>query len=90
MIKIQLICLGKGKNYSIKFFRKSDQFRIFYKMMYLKWEKVYETYYMKDPLFNWGVIEMSDDLLHKDNYNKLKLNVGIILNQGSTLLLKRL
>ena len=37
-------------------------------MIHLKWEKVLETYYMKDTLYpNWGVIEMSDDLLYKDN-----------------------
>ena len=37
-------------------------------MMYEKGEKVIETYYIKDNLNpNWNVIEISDDLLYKDN-----------------------
>ena len=51
-----------------KFFSKSDPFLIFYKMMYEKWEKVLESYYIKGNLNPiWKVIEISDDLLYKEN-----------------------
>ena len=37
-------------------------------MMYEKWEKVLKTDYIKDNLNpRWNVIEISDDLLYKDN-----------------------
>ena len=50
------------------FFSKSDPFLIFYKMMYEKWEKVLETYYIENNLNpKWDVIEISDDLLYRDN-----------------------
>ena len=59
----------KGENLlDTKFFSKSDPFLIFYKMMYEKWEKVLKTDYIKDTLNpTWYVIEISDELLYKDN-----------------------
>ena len=37
-------------------------------MMYEKWEKVLESYYIKDNLNpRWQDMEISDDLLYKDN-----------------------
>ena len=37
-------------------------------MMYEKWEKILETYYIEDNLNPmWNAIEISDDLLYKDN-----------------------
>ena len=36
--------------------------------MYEKWEKVLESYYIKDNLNPmWKVMEISDDLLYKNN-----------------------
>ena len=59
----------EGRNLlDTRIFRKPDPFLIFYKMMYEKWEKVLQTYYKKDTLYpGWRVIEISDDLLYKDN-----------------------
>ena len=61
--------LWKAENLlDTKFYSKSDPFLIFYKMMYEKWEKVLETYYIKDNLNpTWSAMELSDDLLYKDN-----------------------
>ncbi|KAM3140071.1 hypothetical protein pb186bvf_007871 [Paramecium bursaria] len=53
------------------FFGKSDPFLIFYKMKYEKWEKVLETYFIKDNLNPiWNVLEISDDMLYGENPQK--------------------
>ena len=53
------------------FFGKSDPFLIFYKMKYEKWEKILETYFIKDNLNpTWNVLEISDDMLYGENPQK--------------------
>lgn len=50
------------------FLGDSDPFLIFHKMKFEKWEKILETDYIKDNLNpTWKAIEISDDLLYKDN-----------------------